>query len=76
MPCQRASPTSRASGSTTSCSCRACYDSFILAEDGELGEVILKQFLDLNVRHTPGITHVATVDAAIERGSRIGRATT
>src|SRR6476660_10590733 len=45
------------------------YDSFILAEDGELGEVILKQFLDLNVRHTPGITHVATVDAAIEQAA-------
>ena len=34
------------------------YDSFILAEDGELHEVILKEFLDLHVRHTPGITHV------------------
>jgi CheY-like chemotaxis protein len=45
------------------------YDSFILAEDGELDEVILKQFLDLNVRHTPGITHVATVDAAIEQAA-------
>ena len=42
------------------------YDSFILAEDGELDEVILRQFLDLNVRHTPGIAHVATVDAAID----------
>src|SRR5262245_27013663 len=41
------------------------YDSFILAEDGELHEVILKQFLDLNVRHTPGITHVSTVEAAL-----------
>src|SRR5262245_11054811 len=41
------------------------YDSFILAEDGELHEVILKQFLDLNVRHTPGITHVSTVEAAV-----------
>ena len=36
------------------------YDSFILAEDGELQEVILKEFLDLNVRHTPGVTHVST----------------
>jgi Pyruvate phosphate dikinase, AMP/ATP-binding domain len=38
------------------------YDSFILAEAGELQEVILEEFLDLNVRHTPGITHVSTVD--------------
>ena len=41
------------------------YDSFILAEDGELQEVILKEFLDLNVRHTPGITHVTTADDAV-----------
>ena len=41
------------------------YDSFILAEDGELQEVILKEFLDLNVRHTPGITHVSTADEAV-----------
>ncbi|MBZ5557242.1 MAG: histidine kinase, partial [Acidobacteriia bacterium] len=42
------------------------YDSFILAEDGELQEVILKEFLDLNVRHTPGITHVSTADEAVD----------
>ena len=41
------------------------YDSFILAEDGELHEVILKEFLDLNVRHTPGVTHVSTADEAL-----------
>lgn len=41
------------------------YDSFILAEAGELHEVILKGFLELYVRHTPGITHVSTVDQAL-----------
>jgi len=41
------------------------YDSFILAEDGELQEVILKEFLDLNVRHTPAVTHVSSVDGAL-----------
>jgi CheY-like chemotaxis protein len=41
------------------------YDSFILAEDGELQEVILKEFLDLNVRHTPGMTHVSTPAEAL-----------
>jgi CheY-like chemotaxis protein len=41
------------------------YDSFILAEAGELQEVILKEFLALNVRHTPGITHVSTLDQAL-----------
>jgi CheY-like chemotaxis protein len=45
------------------------YDSFILAEDGELDEVILKEFLDLNVRHTPGITHVANVEEALALGA-------
>ena len=41
------------------------YDSFILAEDGELQEVILKEFLDLNVRSTPAVTHVATAREAL-----------
>ena len=41
------------------------YDSFILAEDGELNEVILKEFLDLNVRHTPGMTHVSSAEDAV-----------
>src|SRR5512132_3013585 len=41
------------------------YDSFILAEDGELQEVILKEFLDLNVRSTPAVTHVATAEEAL-----------
>ncbi|HLN57650.1 MAG TPA: PEP/pyruvate-binding domain-containing protein [Thermoanaerobaculia bacterium] len=41
------------------------YDSFILAEDSELQEVILKEFLDFNVRHTPAVTHVATAEEAL-----------
>lgn len=41
------------------------YDSFILAANGELHEVILNEFLDLNVWHTPGITHVATGGEAL-----------
>jgi CheY-like chemotaxis protein len=49
------------------------YDSFILAEDGELHEVILKEFLDLNVRHTPGITHVSTADEAVALAADPGR---
>ena len=42
------------------------YDSFILSEDGELHEVILREFLDLNVRSTPGITHTSDADEALE----------
>src|SRR6266699_1017359 len=49
------------------------YDSFILAEDGELQEVILKEFLDLNVRHTPGITHVSTAREALALAGDPGR---
>jgi CheY-like chemotaxis protein len=41
------------------------YDSFVLAEEGELQEVILKEFLDLNVRHTPVVTHVPTASEAL-----------
>ncbi|MDH3570201.1 MAG: response regulator, partial [Gemmatimonadota bacterium] len=36
------------------------YDSFILAEDGQLGETILGEFLDLNLRHSPELTRVST----------------
>ena len=36
------------------------YDSFILAEDGQLGELILGEFLDLSFRHSPGITRVSS----------------
>jgi CheY-like chemotaxis protein len=42
------------------------YDAFILAEDGELHELILKEFLDLNVRYTPGVTHVSDVEEALD----------
>ena len=41
------------------------YDSFILAEDGELHEVIVREFLDLNVRSVPGVTHASTPDDAV-----------
>jgi CheY-like chemotaxis protein len=48
------------------------YDSFILAEDGQLGERILGEFLDLSFRHSPGITRVSSGAEAIAlaRGAR------
>src|SRR5437867_2507395 len=49
------------------------YDSFILAEDGELQEVILKEFLDLNVRSTPAVTHVSTAEEALARARERAR---
>jgi CheY-like chemotaxis protein len=41
------------------------YDSFILQEDGRLNELILSEFLDLNLHHTPGITHVSSGGEAL-----------
>jgi CheY-like chemotaxis protein len=41
------------------------YDSFILAEDGQLGERILGEFLDLSFRHSPGITRVSSGEEAL-----------
>jgi CheY-like chemotaxis protein len=42
------------------------YDSFILAEDGRLQELIFDEFTDLNLRHMPGLTHVSTGARALE----------
>ena len=42
------------------------YDSFILSEDGKLHEMILDEFLDLNLKHTPGLTHVSSGRRALE----------
>ena len=41
------------------------YDTFILQEDGQLGELLLGEFLDLNLHHTTGLTHTATGAEAI-----------
>ncbi len=36
------------------------YDAHTLQEDGRLGELILREFLELNLHHTPGIIHVSS----------------
>src|SRR5213594_3645163 len=36
------------------------YDSFTLQEDGRLNELILGEFLELSLHHTPGLTHVSS----------------
>ncbi len=36
------------------------YDAFTLQEDGRLNELVMSEFLDLNLHHTPGITHVSS----------------
>ena len=45
------------------------YDTFILQEDGQLNEVFLNEFLDLNLHHTTGLRHVATGAEAIALAS-------
>ncbi len=41
------------------------YDSFTLQEDGRLNELILAEFLDLSLHHTPGLIHVASGEQAL-----------
>jgi CheY-like chemotaxis protein len=41
------------------------YDSFTLQEDGRLNELILGEFLELSLHHTPGLTHVSSGREAI-----------
>jgi len=43
------------------------YDSFILEEDGALNERILGEFLDLGLRHVPGLTRVSSGGEALAR---------
>ncbi len=45
------------------------YDSFTLAEDGQLNELVLTEFLDLNLRHPPTLTRVSTGAEALARAA-------
>jgi CheY-like chemotaxis protein len=45
------------------------YDSFTLAEDGQLHELVLSEFLDLNLRHPPTLTRVSTGREALARAA-------
>jgi len=49
------------------------YDTFILQEDGQLNELLLNEFLDLNLHHTTGLRHVATGAEAIALASTESR---
>ena len=46
------------------------YDSYLLEEDGQLDDVILNEFMELNLRHAPGMTRVASAADAL---SELGR---
>ncbi len=43
------------------------YDSFILAEDGQLDDRVLSSFLDLNLRILPSVTQVESGEDALAR---------
>ena len=49
------------------------YDSFILGEDGQLYELLLSEYIDLNLSHTPEITRVSSGKEALELAAEPGR---
>jgi CheY-like chemotaxis protein len=47
------------------------YDSFLLEEEGgQLDEVILNEFMELNLRHAPGMTRASTGSEAVAEARR------
>jgi CheY-like chemotaxis protein len=42
------------------------YDSFIFEQDGRLSEMLLSEYLDLNLSQAPGITRVSTGSEALD----------
>ncbi|MCP4568148.1 MAG: histidine kinase [FCB group bacterium] len=46
------------------------YDSFILGEDGHLYEMLLNEYIGLNLSHTPGLTRVSSGQKALEMIAR------
>jgi CheY-like chemotaxis protein len=42
------------------------YDSFILAQDGQIEELMLSEFTDLNLYNAPSLTRVPTASKALE----------
>src|SRR4029079_17274022 len=49
------------------------YDSFTLQEDGRLNELIVGEFLEVSLHHTPGLVHVASGSEAVELARRESR---
>jgi len=49
------------------------YDYYILSQDGRLNEQFLGEFLELNLRHAPNITHVASGNEALALASARAR---
>ena len=49
------------------------YDSFILGEDGQLYELLLNEYIGLNLSETPGLTRVPSGKKAIKMFIQINR---
>lgn len=49
------------------------YDTFILGEEGGLYELLLNEYMGLNLSHTPGITRVSSGREALELVNEDGR---
>jgi CheY-like chemotaxis protein len=49
------------------------YESFIMAEDGQINELLLTKFLDVNLSQAPRLTHVPTAKEALELLKEPGR---
>ena len=49
------------------------YDSFILTEDGQLNEAIVRQFVELNLSHNPDLIRVSTGSQALQLAREHGR---
>lgn len=42
------------------------YDSFLLAQDGQLHEQMISEFMELNLQHAPLLTRASTAEQALE----------
>ena len=45
---------------------QSLYESFILTEDGQLNDAILRQFVDLNLNQNPDLIRVSTAEEALD----------
>ena len=43
------------------------YDCYTFIEDGRLSEMLLSEYLELNLRHAPSVERVSTAEEALER---------
>ena len=49
------------------------YDSFILTEDGQINQALIREFVDLNLSNNPDLIRVSSGEAAIALARDEGR---